>query len=116
MRYAVFLLGIVACTTSEEGVKVINSDPTATITSHTDGVELMESEEYTFIGQVSDGNHSSAELKVIWSSDARELCPESNPDANGETTCRVAMEVGETQLKLQVTDPEGAAVNPTAIV
>ena len=46
-------------------------------------------------------------MQVIWSSDARELCPESNPDINGETSCLATLTPSDTQLKLQVTDPEG---------
>lgn len=102
------LLSVVACS-SDEGVKVYNSDPTATITSHSDGAEFIEAVEYTFVGQVSDDNDSNTDLKVVWSSDTRELCPESIPDATGATACRVALETSDTQIKLLVTDPEGAA-------
>ena len=62
------VFGVVACSSSEEGVKVYNSDPTATITSHADGAEFMEAVEYTFVGQVSDDNDSASDLKVVWSS------------------------------------------------
>ena len=73
-----------ACASSEEGVKIYNSDPMATITSHAEGVELLEAIEYTFVGQVSDDNHAMTDLQVTWSSDSREsdatlwcLLPES---------------------------------------
>ena len=98
-----------ACASSEEGIKIYNSTPTATITSHTDGTEFLESTLYTFVGQVSDDNHTSADLVVIWSSDTRELCLESSPNANGESSCQVMLDPTETKVQLQVTDPEGVA-------
>ena len=76
------LFTILGCR-SEEGVKVYNTDPEASITSHASGTELMEAVEYTFVGQVSDGNHGMSELKVVWSTDTRALCEESVPGASG---------------------------------
>ncbi|MAA80562.1 MAG: hypothetical protein CL916_15005 [Deltaproteobacteria bacterium] len=109
MRYLCLVPFFFACTSSEEGLKIYNSDPTATITSHVEGVELLESVEYTFIGLVADDNHSSLDLRVKWSTDARELCAENTPEADSSTSCRIALEASDTQLKLQVVDPEGAA-------
>ncbi|MEC7984005.1 MAG: Ig-like domain-containing protein, partial [Myxococcota bacterium] len=100
---------LIACGDSEEGLKVYNSEPTTTITSHAEGVELQEGVEYTFIGNANDDNHAASTLLVKWSTDARELCPETVPDADGTTSCRIALEASDTQLKLQVTDPEGAS-------
>ena len=98
-----------ACTSSEEGIKIYNTDPLATITSHGNDAELLEGVEYTFVGQVSDSNHNIGELKVRWSTDIGEICEEQTPDADGMTSCNTALEPSATQLKLQVTDPEGAA-------
>lgn len=102
------LFSVVACT-SDEGVKVYNNDPEATITSHATGSDLLEAVEYTFVGQVSDGNHGMSELKVEWSTDTRDLCPDLVPDASGVTSCVATLETNDTQIKLQVTDPEGSA-------
>jgi hypothetical protein len=104
-----FPLFILACSDSEEGLKIYNSDPMATITSHVDGAELLESVEYTFVGIVADDNHSTTDLRVKWSTDTRELCAETYPDADGSTSCRVGLEPSDTQLKLQVLDPEDSA-------
>ena len=109
MRAFLPIIPLLFACSSEDGVKIYNSEPTATITSHADGSDFLEAVEYTFIGQVSDENHSNAELQVIWSTNDRELCPENNPDANGETSCVATLEEADTQIKLQVTDPEGAA-------
>ena len=51
---------------SEDGIKAYNSQPTATITSHSTGSELRDGYEVTLIGQVSDANHSNGELLVTW--------------------------------------------------
>ena len=102
------LFSITACT-SEEGAKVYNNAPEATITSHATGSDLLEGVEYTFIGQVGDGNHGMSELSVLWSTDVRDLCPDLIPDASGSTSCVATLETNDTQIKLQVTDPEGSA-------
>ena len=57
------LISLLWACSSEEGVKVYNSDPTATITSHADGSEFLEAVSYTLIGQVSDENHANTDLQ-----------------------------------------------------
>lgn len=101
-------IGLWACD-SEDTLKVYNTDPTAVITSHSDGEEFLEGYEITFVGQVQDDNHTASSLTVQWSTDVRTLCEDSQPDASGATTCRASLEEGDTQVKLQVTDPEGSA-------
>jgi hypothetical protein len=101
-------IGLFACE-SEDSLKVYNTDPTAVIISHSEGDEFLEGYELTFVGQVNDDNDTSSSLLVKWSTDIRELCTESAPDASGATTCRASLEAEDTQIKLQVTDPEGAA-------
>ena len=59
LLFALFLSG---CDSSEESIKYYNSNPAATITSHRDEDEILEGVEYTFVGMVSDDNHSSTEL------------------------------------------------------
>ncbi|MEC7987613.1 MAG: hypothetical protein VX278_20770 [Myxococcota bacterium] len=103
-----FILG--AACDSEKGITTYNSEPTATITSHTAGSVLQEGYEVSLQGLVSDGNHATGDLTVKWSSDQRELCAEQAPEFDGTTLCRTTLEAGETQLKLMVSDPEGAAV------
>ena len=103
--FLVCLFSIWGCE-SDKGVQIYNSAPQAVITSHTDGDELLEAVEYTFVGQVSDTNHNMSELLVVWSTDDREICPETAPDVTGLSTCTAVLEAGESQLKMQVTDPE----------
>ncbi|MAA79561.1 MAG: hypothetical protein CL916_09900, partial [Deltaproteobacteria bacterium] len=108
-NFIILIIGLGACSSSEEGVKIINSDPTATITSHSSNAEFFEGDEITLVGLVSDANHSNAQLKVRWNTDVRTLCEEQEPDIDGTTSCRIDLEAGETQIKLQVQDPESAA-------
>ena len=100
MKVGFWTVGVlmVACS-SDKGVKVYNNDPEATITSHSEGAELFEAVEYTFTGQVSDGNHQNADLKVTWSAWQRELCPESNPDEEGRHA--ISLRVEDTTGKRQ---------------
>ena len=58
---------------SDEGVKVYNSTPQVTITSHANGSEIQEGYNITFVGIVSDGNHTSDELEVTWSTNNGDL-------------------------------------------
>ena len=100
-------LVLTACGGGE--AKVNNTVPSADITSHEEGIELLEGYDITFRGLVSDANHQNTELSVTWLTDLRELCPAQAPVADGSTTCIAKVEEGETQIKLQVVDPEGAA-------
>ena len=101
-------LFLLACN-SDESIKVFNSDPEATITSHTEGSELLEAVEYTFVGQVNDANHQNEELLVTWSTNNKELCAQAAASTTGESSCQAALELGDNELRIQVTDPEGAA-------
>ena len=56
-------IGLWACD-SEDTLKVYNTDPTAVITSHSDGEEFLEGYEITFVGQVQDDNHAASSLTV----------------------------------------------------
>ena len=109
MFFSIISVLFSGCDSSEESIKYYNSNPAATITSHSNEDELLEGVEYTFVGMVSDDNHSSTDLNVIWSTDIRELCTVTQPDVEGTTSCRATLEAGETKLKLQVSDPDGAA-------
>ena len=97
---------ILACG-SDEGIKKFNNPPTASITSHSDGDEILEGYVQIFEGTVNDLNHNNSELSVVWSTGQRELCPPQPPDSNGKTTCEMAFVEGETKLQLQVNDPDG---------
>ena len=108
MKHLLFSIFFAACS-SDEGVKVYNTDPSASITSHEENAELLDGYEIIFRGSVSDANHQNTELSVTWMTDLRELCPAQFAVADGTTTCTTKLEEGDAQIKLQVVDPEGAA-------
>lgn len=61
---------------SDDGLKVYNTEPNATITSHDDESTFTDAVEYTFEGSVSDSNHQNEQLLVRWSTNEREVCPQ----------------------------------------
>lgn len=108
--HAVFFLLFSACTT-EKTVAVYNNPPTASITSHSDGVELQAGYEVLFQANVGDGNHEMNELSVTWSSNTRTLCEAQNPTIDGTSVCAISLEEDENLVRIQVVDPE----NETAL-
>lgn len=102
----VFLL--IGCR-SDEGLKVYNTEPSALITSHDDESLLSDAVEYTFEGSVSDSNHANESLFVRWSTNDRELCPQTQPSIDGRVACSTTLVSTDNQIRLEVTDPEGAA-------
>ena len=112
MRYILLYTFGLGCA-SEKAITTYNNPPTASITSHSDGAEIYEGITINLIGQVSDTNHSESELLARWSSDVRELCPETNASADGAVSCQTSLEEGEQEIRLQVIDPEGEAVIAT---
>ena len=103
MRFAQLCIPLLcmACE-SDKGIKKFNNPPTATVTSHGDGDDVLEGYEQTFIGTVGDLNHDFNELTVVWSTDQRELCSPQQPDEMGTSFCMMPLMEGESQIKLQV--------------
>ena len=48
-------------------------------------------------------------LRVQWSTDVRTLCETEAPTTDGVSQCRTTLQEGESLIRVQVTDPEGAA-------
>ena len=109
MRF-LFLTSILlfACR-SEDGVKIYNSQPQVSITSHGDGSELQDGYSVLFIGQVSDANHTNDLLLTRWSTNNGDVCADAPPSDNGESTCEVVLTEADTEIRLQAIDPEGSA-------
>ena len=99
-------LGAAACET-DGGLKVSNTAPEATITSHEDGASVAERSSVVLRGAVSDANHARDELVAVWSVGGAEACPAAAPDASGVTSCTVSLEAGVADISLTVTDPLG---------
>ena len=108
MRFS--FLFLVACNQAES-LKVYNTDPSINITSHSDGVVLIEGEAYTFVAMAADANDQVDELSVSWYLDSREICPALPIDGNGESSCVGIPSSGEQTVRAVVVDPVGASAD-----
>ena len=103
-RYLLMSLALFACE-SENGTKVVNSTPEATITYPGDGASLLEGYTEVLRGTVSDNNHSYDQLTAVWMSGATELCADIVPESDGTVQCETLITADMTEISLQVTDP-----------
>ena len=86
-----------------------NSNPLAEITSHSDGSIVQEGYPEYLRGVVSDLSNPFDQLSTTWLVDGVEVCPNIVPDQNGVTECEHAFSIGDSELTLEVRDPEGGA-------
>ena len=94
-----------SCT--EQSVQAKNASPTAQITSHEDGAEALEGYLTLVRGTVSDPDNDPLNLTALWYLGPDEVC-RSTPDADGITSCEIAMDNTGT-ITLEVRDPQDAA-------
>ena len=62
-----------------------------------------------FEGSVSDANHGNTELTVSWRSSNNDFCTDLIPEDDGTTSCEALIGIDDTDIVLEVKDPEGAA-------
>ena len=107
----VVLTGLIVLSACEgdKGVKAYNNDPTAAITSHTSGIEVLEGYVLSMRGSVSDADDSASTLTATWYMDETEMCATAAPADDGTTSCEIVPTVGAEQISLEVRDPQGAA-------
>jgi len=113
---AVAALVLVGC--SDAAIKAIESDdevrntePTASITSHTEGGEYREEERTQLFGRVADADHAAGELVVNWYVDGEAICKAVTPEDDGSTHCETTLEPGDINIVLEVSDPINASGN-----
>ena len=104
---SIFLIGI-ACS-GDTVLDKTNSNPLAEITSHTDGATVEEGYPEYLRGVVSDLSNPFDQLTTTWLVNGTAVCDEIVPDQNGVTDCSYAFSAGDTDLSLEVRDPEGGA-------
>ena len=107
MRSLLFILPLVGCG-SNQGVAVVNSPPTASISSPTDGTSVLAGTSVELRGAVSDTNHSANELQVTWFAGERVACVAGPPGSDGTTLCNTPLLETEGEIRLEVADPTGA--------
>lgn len=103
---AVALLAM-ACT-GESTVNVRNSAPTAAITSHVDGDEVLEGRILSLVGRVSDADDRRSDLVAGFELGGVELCPKGPPGDGGEIRCETTLTAGDKDVALVVVDPSDA--------
>lgn len=99
-----------------------NQHPIGTITSHSDGDEIVEGVITEFVGNVSDSDDRPEDLLVTWYSGKKEgkyyvdievICLTSSPAADGTTKCEGSIEWSNT-LILSVRDSSSSWGWPSA--
>ena len=91
---------------SDKGITVFNPNPEAKIASHADGDEVLEGYTVTFIGNVSDANHSAEQLTATWKSGSSVLCEPAIANLDGTSVCEAILTPDDTQITLEVKDSE----------
>ncbi len=104
---APFLILLCACSDQELGV--FNGEPSAEITSHGDGAEVLEDDLVALRGAVSDPDNDNEDLLVTWLVDGGVVCASQAPQTDGSCSCEVSLSPDSAEIALEVRDPEGAA-------
>ena len=88
----------------DKSIAIINSAPEAYISSHLEGMLLLEGDVVTFRGSASDPNHQSDQLRATWYINNEEHCETTIPDDDGNTTCEWEVHGESVVLILEVKD------------
>lgn len=90
----------------DDGFKITSAEPTAEITSHFEGDDLMEGFAELFQGRVSDVDNDPEELLATWFIDGTVACAAVAPDASGNTSCAATVPAANTMsVRLEAADP-----------
>ena len=112
VHFPVLALFLFACE-SDKGVTIFNPNPEAQISSHSDGDEVLEGYVITFMGNVSDANHTPDELTTIWKSGTDILCEATVANIDGTSVCEAVLTPDDTSITLEVKDTENAPGSDT---
>ena len=85
---------------SDTSLKTVNNAPTALITSHSDGAEVLETEVLRLIGRVSDTDHHAEDLTATWYINGEAVCPDQTPLDDGTTVCESTVSGGALEVKI----------------
>ncbi|MAY79920.1 MAG: hypothetical protein CL930_03955, partial [Deltaproteobacteria bacterium] len=106
--FSVLAFGVMGCADTDSSVKVVNSIPTALITSHSDGSSMLEGDSVMFVGNASDDDNVAAELEALWQTGSDILCDWSAVGSGGTTSCDAVITVDMSVITLVVRDPRDA--------
>jgi hypothetical protein len=104
----------VAC--NDVGVSAYNASPAALITSHADGEEVHEGQQFTVRGSASDPDDSLSSLTTRWYVEGVVVCDGIAPDGTGISSCDLTLYSGQSKISLEVTDPGGSNVSASVIL
>ena len=115
-RVHAFVLGsVLGIGCQEHKVTAFNSEPVATISSHTESDALIEGKSESFLGMVSDDDDAVEELETTWRIGDREVCVDVIPTEDGTTECEITLESSDipgdldlVTVSLTVSDPRSA--------
>ncbi|MEC7986030.1 MAG: SUMF1/EgtB/PvdO family nonheme iron enzyme [Myxococcota bacterium] len=85
--------------------KTFNADPRADITSHQEGAVFVVGYPETLRAQISDPNHTVADLQARWLRNEEELCGWGIPSETGESRCEYEPQLGDELIQVEVIDP-----------
>lgn len=94
---------------SDQKVGAFNTPPEAQITSPADGATMLSGTPLTLRGAASDANDQTADLSAHWFVDDVEACAPATPADDGITSCDITVPAAAFDIRLEVTDPDGAA-------
>ena len=98
---------LIACE-SDKSITIQNPAPKADIISHDDGTNVLEGFSTTFVGSVTDSNHTPDQLITIWYVNGEVVCDDVIPDTNGQTECAMTLGMNDTEISLAVLDSENS--------
>ncbi|MCB9778695.1 MAG: hypothetical protein H6742_09050 [Alphaproteobacteria bacterium] len=104
------LLLLLSC--NDSGFSRFNGAPTATITSHQDGDDLLQGQQITVRGTAGDADDQASTLSASWYVGDERVC-DGVPDDDGRTSCVLSPTPDAPRVTLEVIDPEGASATAT---
>ena len=109
------LIATVGCRT-DKSITIQNPAPKADIFSHSDGDTVLEGFVTTFVGNVTDANHTPDQLRTIWYLDGEVVCEDLIPNQDGETQCDMTLGTESNEITLAVLDLDNARGETSILV
>ena len=92
--------------------------PVVAIENPKEGDELYEGVSVGMVGVVADEAYSTRldQLTVLWLVNNERVCDDTTLDVSGVTVCEHVFPVGEAEILLSATNPDGEADDSTVVV
>jgi hypothetical protein len=93
-----------------------NSPPEATILAPAEGESAVDGSRYVLRGSAGDPTTSPEKLTAAWFVDNEPACPPAAPQPDGTTECEITVPPQTADIRLDVRDPDGAAVAAAVVL